>query len=128
MPGLTLREFLEQIPGVMRFRAGGFGRPAGMTALGAGGGRVRIFLDGFELDPLGYGSADLDAIAVLDVSQLRVQRTLSEIRVEVETYRLHRVEPYSVVGLGTGSSEVRLLRALFSRPVRRSSVVTGAFD
>lgn len=128
MPGLTLREFLEQVPGIMRFRAGGFGRPAGMTALGAGGGRVRLFLDGFEVDPLGYGSPDLDALAVFDMSALRVERTASGIRVDVETYRLHRPEPYSIVGLGTGSSQVRLLRALFSRAVRRNSILTGAFD
>jgi hypothetical protein len=128
LPGMTLLDFLEQLPGITRFRAGGFGRPAGLTTLGGAGGRFRVFLDGFELDPFGGSAAELETLALLDVRSLRVERSLSGLRVDVETYQLHRPEPYSVVELGTGASQIRLLRALFSRGIRQRTTLTGAFD
>src|SRR5690606_31444397 len=53
IPAMTALEFIERLPGVTRFRAGNFGRPEAITALGMGGARTRVFLDGFELDPFG---------------------------------------------------------------------------
>ncbi len=128
LPGMTLLEFIQHVPGVTRFRAGGFGRPEGITALGAGGGRVRVFLDGLELDPHAMGTFPLETIALLDIERLRVQRTVAGIRVDVDTFRLTTPEPYSVVELGTGVYQTRVLRALFSRGFGDRSVGTGAFD
>ncbi|MQA89149.1 MAG: TonB-dependent receptor plug domain-containing protein [Gemmatimonas sp.] len=128
LPGLTLLDFLELLPGITRFRAGGFGRPVGLTAMGFAGARLRVFLNGYELDSLGSGMPELEALSLYDVSSLRIERSLMGIRVEVETYELHRPEPYSIVELGTGASQIRLLRALFSRGIRRHTTATGAFD
>src|SRR5690606_10977937 len=112
LPGMTLLEFIELIPGIVGYRPGGFGRPEGLTALGMGGARVRVFLDGYELDPHTAGSFPLQTISLLDLSRVRVLRTASEIRVDVQTFELDQAEPASVVELGTGVYQTRLLRAL----------------
>ncbi|MEX2572240.1 MAG: TonB-dependent receptor plug domain-containing protein [Gemmatimonadota bacterium] len=129
LPGMTLLEFIELLPGVIRFRAGGFGRPEGIVALGAGGARVRVLLDGFELDPLGTGAFPLETIALLDLNRVIVERSLSGIRVELESFRLETSEPFSTVEMGTGAAQTRVLRALFSRGFTGGrSIGTGAFD
>ncbi len=128
LPGMTLLEFVERLPGVVGFHLGGFGRPEGLTAMGAGGGRVRVFIDGYELDPYGAGSFPLETISVIDVRRITVHRSLSGLRVDVETFVLEDPEPVSVVGLGTGVYQTRLLRALFSRGFGTKSVGTGFFD
>lgn len=126
--GLTLLEFIERLPGMVRYRAGGFGRPEAVTALGMGGGRMRVLLDGYELDPLGPGAFELETLSLTDLERVRVERTLTGIRVDIETFRLPDPEPYSVVELGTGVYQTRVLRSLFSRGFGARSVAVGAFD
>jgi hypothetical protein len=128
LPGLTVLEFLELLPGFAGFRAGGFGRPVGLTALGMGGARIRVLLDGYELDPLRTAAYELESIPLLDVHTLRVTRSVAEVVVEVEGFRLEEPEPFSVVELGTGVFQTRVLRALFSRGFGQRSVATGTFD
>ena len=127
-PGITIGEFIQRIPGVLRFRAGGFGRPEGVTVFGAGGGRTRVFLNGVELDPLGHGTFPLETLAVLDVSRIRVDRSLSELRVDIQTFLPAGVDPHSVVELGTGVYETRMLRALFSRGFGTRITGTAGLD
>jgi hypothetical protein len=124
---MTLLEFIEGLPGFMAFRAGAFGRPVGLTALGIGGGRLRVRVDGFEFDPHDAAAFPLEAISVVDLSRVTVDRSMSEILVTVETFRLETPEPYSFVELGTGVFQTRLLRALFSRGLGSRSTATGAF-
>jgi hypothetical protein len=128
LPGMTVLEFVERIPGVVAFRGGGFGRPEGLTALGMGGARVRVFLDGFELDPHTGGAYPLEMISVVDIRRLRVERAMSTIFVHVETFVLDEPEPVSIVALGTGVYQTRLLRGLFSRGFGTRSVGTAGFD
>src|SRR5690606_22465734 len=87
-----------------------------------------VFIDGYELDPYGAGSFPLETISVIDVRRITVHRSLSGLRVDVETFVLEDPEPVSVVGLGTGVYQTRLLRALFSRGFGTKSVGTGFFD
>lgn len=126
--GLSLLELLEQIPGLVVTRSGGFGRPAGLGFLGGGGGAVRVFRDGFEVDPLTSAVLDLQHIGLVDLESVRVQRTPGEIRVELGTFQLEDSRALSLVEAGTGNFEAKLLRALFSRVVGSRSTVTGAFD
>jgi hypothetical protein len=128
LPGLTLLEFLETLPGFVTFRAGGFGRPVGLTALAGGGGRVRVLIDGYEIDPFGAGSFEIESLSLLDLESVRVERTAAGIRVDVHTFRLPDPEPYSEVELGTGVFQTRVLRALFARGFGEQVVATGAFD
>lgn len=128
IPAVTALEFIERLPGVTRFRAGNFGRPEGVTALAMGGSRIRVFLDGFELDPFQGGSYELETLPLLELESIRVERSLMEMRVDLRTYQLNQAEAHSVVELGTGVYKTRLLRALFSRGIGRKSTFTGSFD
>jgi hypothetical protein len=83
---LTLLELLDRIPGILITRSGNFGRPAGVALLGGGGGRFRVFLDGWEMRALNGASFDLQRIPLVDVTALRVERDLNEVRVEISTF------------------------------------------
>jgi len=128
LQGMTLLEFIERLPGFVAFRAGAFGRPAGLTASGMGGGGVRVRVDGFELDPHDAAAYPVETISLVDLSRVTVERSAGQILIDVESYRLTRPEPHSVVELGTGAFQTRVLRALFSRGFGERSVATGAFD
>lgn len=114
---LSLLELLERVPGLVAVRTGGIGMPAGLGALGGGGGRVRLLLDGYELDPLTSATIDLQQIGLVDLERVRVDRTLTETRIEMFSRRLDDALPFSMVEFGTGDFDVRVLRALFLRPI-----------
>lgn len=126
--GLSLLDLLRQIPSLTITRAGVYGRPAGISVFGLGGGRVRVFLDGYELDPLSAAILDLQRLALVDLREVRVERGLTETRIEITTFRLESRRPFSYVEAGTGNDNTRLLRALFSRPVGSRNVLTLGFD
>lgn len=126
--GLSLLELLERVPGLIVTRSGGFGRPAGVGFLDTGGGTVRFFRDGFELDPLVSATLDPQQIALGDLRSVRVERSPAETRIELRTFELDDRRPFSQVEAGAGNFEAKLLRALFSRPIGGRSTVTGAYD
>lgn len=125
---LTLLELLERVPGLTVIRSGDHGYPAGVTALGLGGGRTRLFVDGYELDPLGEGTPELQHLGVIDLESVRVERRLSGLRIELITARLPEQKPYSAVAAGTGTYDSKLLRGLLIRGFGRRSMLTGAYD
>lgn len=114
---LSLLELLERVPGLVAVRTGGIGMPAGLGGLGGAGGRVRVIRDGYELDPLTSATIDLQQIGLVDLERVRVDRTLTETRIELFSRRLADERPFSTVEFGTGDYDVRVLRALFLRPV-----------
>jgi hypothetical protein len=128
--GPSLLDLLERIPGVLITRSGGPGLPASIDAFGSGGGRVRVFLDGFELDPLASATFDLQQIGLAGLDLVRVVRSLRELRIELFSVRLAAEQAYSVVeaGIGTGILEARTLRGLLLQPVGRRSQLAAGFD
>lgn len=126
--GLSLLELLEQVPGLVVTRAGSFGRPAGLAAFGSGGGRVRVLIDGYELDPLSSATFDLQHLAVVDLYAVRVERLLSETRIEIFPFRLPEGRPFSQIEAGTGDFNTRILRGLFSTTTGSRGVLTLGLD
>jgi hypothetical protein len=126
--GMSLLELLERTPGLVVTRGGGAGKPAGAASLGQGGGRLRVFRDGFEVDPLATATLDLQHIGLLDLDQVRVERSLIETRIHLRTFQLEDLRPLSGVEVGTGNFNARFLRAMFSRPAFGHSVITAAYD
>lgn len=126
--GLSMLELLERIPGLVVTRGGGFGSPASVSFAGQGGGRLRVFRDGFELDPLHSGSYDLQHIGLLDLDNVRVERTPADLRIHLRTFQLADRRPFSEVEIGSGNFQARFLRALMSRVVGSRSVVTATYD
>ncbi|HEU0016178.1 MAG TPA: TonB-dependent receptor plug domain-containing protein [Longimicrobium sp.] len=117
--GLSLLELLDRVPGLVITREGGIGRPAGVAAFGAGGGRLRVFVDGWEQPPLSSATPEVQRIPLLDVQEVRVTRGLAETRVDVQTLRLRDIRPLAQVEGADGDFDTRILRALFARPVAR---------
>lgn len=126
--GLSLLELLDRIPGLVITREGGVGRAAGVAAFASGGGRMRVFLDGWELRPLNATVIDLQQIPLLDVTEVRVTRGLLETRVELETLRLTDRRPYAQIEGGEGDFATRLLRGIFARPLGERLIVQAGLD
>ncbi|MDQ3556070.1 MAG: hypothetical protein M3409_04745, partial [Gemmatimonadota bacterium] len=126
--GLSLLELLERVPALVITRAGGPGSPTGVAAWGVGGGRLRVFLDSWELDPLRTVDFDLQRLALADLEAVRVERWLGETRIHLFSFRLDAREARSRFEGGTGDLNTRLLRALFASPVGAANTVLVAGD
>lgn len=126
--GFSLLDLLEQVPGLVATRTGDFGSPAGVSALGMGGARLRIFRDGYELDPLGLSTPDIQQIGLVDLATVRVEFGPGEIRVDLVPMRLPDPRPYSLIEAGTGNYDNKLLRAVLMRQGGRHSTFTAAYD
>jgi TonB-dependent Receptor Plug Domain len=125
---LSLLDLIERLPGMTAFRAGDFGQPAGLSALGYAGSRLRVFLDGFELDPLGFTTPDLQQISLADLAEVRVERGLGGIRVDLVPLRLPDARPISMVEAATGLYDTKLLRSMLMRGIGRRATVLAGFD
>jgi hypothetical protein len=126
--GLNLLELLDRIPGLVITRSGNFGRPAGVSYLSGGGGRFRVFLDGWEMRPLNGSTFDLQRIPLADVVAMRVERDLGEVRVDLSTFRLSDQRALAQVEGADGDYNTRILRGFFSRPLGRRFLVQVGLD
>ncbi len=113
---LSLAQLLDQIPGTVALRGGDFGTPHIVTAFGGGGGRVRLYIDGFEMVPLRAGAPDLAQVGLAGFQRVRVRRSTDGLRVELTSLEVDDPRPYSLVEVGTGDLQTNMLRATFSHP------------
>lgn len=114
---LTLAELLAQeVPGMVPVRGGDYGTPRTVTAFGADAGRVRVFMDGFELVPLEGSVPDLARIPVASAERIRVERFPGEIRIEITSLRHTDPRAWSLVEAGTGDLDTNFFRGSFAHP------------
>lgn len=113
---LTLTELLERIPGVTPVRSAILGQPEAVSAFGLAGGRVEVVLDGFVLDPLGSGTYDLGSIELVQLEEVRVERRMDRLRIELRTLAPTDARAYSIVEAGTGHYRTNMFRGLFLLP------------
>lgn len=114
---LTLAELVAEVPGVVPLPAGDYGTPMGVTAFGVGGGRVRIFRDGFEVLPLEGGVADLARIGLVGISRVTVQRSMGELVMRLDGLEHTDGRTFSRIEAGTGDQNSNLFRGTFADPV-----------
>jgi hypothetical protein len=126
--GLTLVDLLERVPALVITREGSYGRPVGVSAFAAGGGRLRVFVDGWELPALAAGTFDPQRIPLVDVEALRVVRTMAETRLEIRTFRLPDDRPYALVEGADGDFGTRVLRGMFMRPLGERGMIHVGLD
>jgi hypothetical protein len=112
----TLAELLSELPGVVTLLGGDYGSPVAISALGTGGGGVRIVRDGFEVFPLDGGLADLQRVGLVGVSSVRFERNAGEMSVELTTYRYDDGRPFSLVEAGTGQLDTNVFRGTYADP------------
>lgn len=115
--GLSILELLDRVPGLVISREGSPGRPAGVANFGGGGGRLRVFLDGWELPGLNASSLELQRIPLVDVQEVRVTRGLAETRIDITSFRLPDRRPFAQIEGGEGDYNTRMLRGIFTRPL-----------
>jgi hypothetical protein len=114
---LTLSDLLGRVPGMTEFTAGWVGSPTSVAMLGDVR-RVRVFLDGVELDPLDprqRGAASPNDMPLLTLEEVRIERGADEVRVYARTWRIDRTTPYTRADVATGDQNTNLYRAFFGR-------------
>ncbi len=120
----TLADLLEMIPGITPIRSGYFIQPTAASALGQSGGRLRVFLDGYEITPLSGGVPDLSRIELAEVSSIRVERRLDELRIELHSFSPSVPEPYALIQAGVAEPGGKLFRGIIESP----NVLFGPFS
>jgi hypothetical protein len=126
--GLTVLELIERIPGLVVTRAGWYGQPTGVAAYGHGGGRFRIFFNGFEFDGLASATPDLQHVSVVDLASVRVEVGLLETRVYIDTFAITEGRPFSQIEASTGVYGTRFIRGLFSTVLGTQGTITVGLD
>ena len=128
--GLTVLELLERIPGATAFRSGWIAAPAHVTWLG-GGGRVRIFYDGIEIQPFDDrtgGLVDLAEIQLWTLEEVLVERGADELRVHLRSWRVERTTTASRTDVFTGDEDMNLYRGFLGRRFGHGEAVQAGFQ
>jgi hypothetical protein len=114
---LTLSDLLGRVPGLTELTTGWIGAPSAVAVLGDVR-RVRLFLDGVELDPLDprmRGAAAPNDLPLHALEELRIERGPDEVRVYARSWRVDRTTPYTRADVSTGDQNTNLYRAFFGR-------------
>jgi hypothetical protein len=130
---LTLGELLGRVPGMTAYASGWIATPHTNTYLGDFG-RVRVFYDGVEIDPLDVSMGrrrpcpeegfcaprsgamlDLSSIPIWTVEEIVVERAAEEVRVHLRSWRVDRTPPYTRVDVSTGDLSTNSYRGFFGR-------------
>jgi hypothetical protein len=114
---LTITDLLGRVPGLTELTTGWLGAPASVAMLGDVR-RVRLFLDGVELDPLDprqRGAPAANDMPLATLEELRIERAADEVRVYARTWRVDRTTPFTRADVATGDQNTNLYRAFFGR-------------
>lgn len=114
---LTVADLLERIPQVTTFRSGWLATPQA-AAFNGDFQRVRFFYDGIELDnldPANGGILDLSTVQLWTLEHMSVERSASEVRVFLRSWRVDNTTPYTRVDVATGNEETNLYRGYYGK-------------
>lgn len=115
--GLMLADVLARIPGASLLRSGWLGAPQYIAYVG-NPGRVRVFLDGIEIDPLdprSPGALDLSALQPWSTQDIAVERGADELRVYMRSWSVDRVAPQTRADVLTGDQGTNLYRGFYGK-------------
>lgn len=121
----TLDELLARVPGAEAFRTGWLAAPA-LVAYRGDVGRLRVFLDGVELEGLAPGTdglLDLSRVQLWTLEEVSVERGADELRVYLTTWRVERTTSSTRTDIATGDQETNLYRGMFGRRFGRGEVL-----
>ncbi len=114
---LTLVDLLDRIPGITTFRSGWLSTPQTATFNGDFR-RVRVFYDGLEIDNLDNttgGVLDLSTIQIWTLEHLTIERSASELRLDMRSWRVDNTDPYTRVDVATGNEDTNLYRGFYGK-------------
>ena len=127
---LTLSDLLGRVPGLTEFTTGWLGAPTVVASQGDLR-RIRVFLDGLELDPLGRRAQGVSSVSDLPLhalEELRIERGADEVRVHARSWRVERTNPYTRADIATGDQNTNLYRAYFGRRFDHGEALQLAAD
>ena len=122
---LTLAELLTQVPGVTTYLAGFIAAPTATSWYGEPG-RVRVYLDGVEmdgLDPREGGVRDLAVIQLWTLEEVAAERAAGELRVFLRSWRVRLTTPETRTDILTGSENTNLYRGFFGKRMQSGGVL-----
>jgi len=114
---LTVIDILDRIPGVTTFRSGWLATPQTATH-DADFRRVRVFYDGIEIDNLDSragGVLDLSTVQLWSLEHLSIERSASELRIYMRSWRVDNTDPYTRTDVATGNEETNLYRGFYGK-------------
>jgi hypothetical protein len=114
----TLADFLDRVPGLTTLRANFFMAPQ-VGAYNGDVSRVRLFLDGVELEPLDSrsgGVPDLTVFPVASLEELVVERGANELRLHMRSWRGPlRTTAQTRSDIYTGDNRSNTFRGFFAK-------------
>lgn len=113
----NLAELIAEVPGVGLQRSSYLMSPIALSYFGEMG-RVRVFIDGVELDALDArtgGQLDLAALPLQGFESVTAERVAGELRVHVRSWQVRNTTPYTRVDIGTGSEAYTLYRGYYGK-------------
>jgi len=122
---ITVLDLLDRIPGLTGLQSKWIAQPMFAAYLGDLR-RVRVYVDGFELEELDprLGRVwDLSQIPLWSLDDLLVERTASEIRIHMRSWRVNRTTPFTRTDISTGDQSTNMYRGLFGRRYRHGEVL-----
>ncbi len=125
---LTVIDLLDRIPGVTTFRSGWLATPQTAT-YNADFERVRVFYDGIEIDDLDSrtgGVLDLSTVQLWSLEHLSIERSASELRIYMRTWRVDNTDPYTRVDIATGNEDTNLYRGFYGKRFDNGGVLQFA--
>ncbi len=114
---MLLSDLLGRIPGVTELTTGWAAAPTVVASQGDLR-RIRIFLDGLELDPMdrrAQGVAPVNDLPLHALEELRIERGADEVRVYARSWRVDRTIPFTRADIFTGDQNTDLYRAYYGR-------------
>jgi hypothetical protein len=121
----TLPELLAMVPGASVGNAAFIAAPT-MTSWYGQPGRVRVFMDGLELDaldPRTQGTADLSTIQLWPMEEVAVERAPGELRVHLRTWRVRLTTPQTRTDITTGAENTNLYRGFYGKRFNSGAVL-----
>lgn len=125
---LSVSDLLDRIPQITTYRSGWLATPQ-TAAFNGDFQRVRIFYDGIEmdnLDPANGGLLDLSTVQLWTLEHVSVERSASEARVYLRSWRVENTTPYTRVDVATGNEETNLYRGYYGKRFSRGELLQVA--
>ncbi len=122
---LTLLDLLDHVPELTTFRSGWISTPQ-VAAYNGDVGKVRVFIDDVEMDALNGregGVLDLGSIQIWTLEHVTLERSASELRVYLRTWRVERTTPYTRTDIVTGNENTNLYRGYYGKRYERGQVL-----
>ena len=127
---LTLADLLERVPGMTILRSGWINGPMSGAYLGDVG-RIRVFYDGVEQDPIdprNGGSLDLTTIELWTLEDVAIERGADEVRVYLRSWRTQRTAASTRTDITTGDEDTNLYRGFYGKRFDRGQALQLAFQ